>query len=84
MSKTLDFYKGHSYSAFTVKLPKGYSLDIRVAEHQSGKVSVHQSVSKTIGFFNLRKMTIESPWRDPFDTKMMDKLNKILRREATV
>jgi hypothetical protein len=84
VSKTPDFYKGNPYSAFTVKLPKAYSLEIQVAEHQSGKVTVRQSVSHIVGFFNLRKMNIESVLCDSFGTEMMDKLNRVLQKEGCV
>jgi hypothetical protein len=82
--KTPDFYKGNPYSAFTVKLPKAYNLEIQVAEHQSGKVTVRQSVSHIIGFFNLRKMNVESVLCDSFGAEMMDKLNRVLQKERCV
>lgn len=82
MSKTPDFYKGNPYSAFTVKLPKAYSLEIQVAEHQSGKVTVRQSISHIIGFFNLRTFKI-SLAEDTFPN-FMDKLNRVLQKEVFV
>ncbi len=82
--ETQDFYKGHPFQAFTVKFPQGYSLELTIAQHKSGKVTVHQSISKMVGFFNFKKMKIESGLRDPFDTSMMDKLNKVLWKEDCV
>jgi len=82
--KTQDWYRGNAFYGFRLKLPKGYAIEVTVAQHQSGKVTVRQSVSKTIGFFNLRKMKIQSVLRDPFDTKMMDKLNRFIKTEKEV
>ena len=82
--KTPDFYKGQPFVAFTVKFPKAYSLEIQVAQHQSGKVTVRQSVSHIIGFFNLRKMNFESVLCDSFGAEMMDKLNGVLQKEVYV
>ena len=82
MSKMPDFYKGQPYSVFTVKLPKAYNLEIQVAEHQSGKVTVRQSVSHIVGFFNLRTFKISLD-EDRFPN-FMDKLNRVLQKEASV
>jgi hypothetical protein len=77
--KKIDWIKGHPFRAYSVQLPRGYSIDISVSQRQSGKVTVDQTVSKTIGFFDFNTFQIKTKGNDPFDTTFMDKLNKILK-----
>ena len=49
--KKPDWVKGQSFHALHYKLAKGYSININIRQHQSGKVTVYQGVSKLIGSF---------------------------------
>ena len=68
-----DWVKGRSFSAHRLELGYGYTVNINIRQHQTGKVTVYQGVSKTIGTFeDLIKGTLD------LDTSFMDKLNKVL------
>jgi len=44
---------------FSVNLPKGYSIDIKVSQHRSGKVSISQGVGLTVGFIDLSTFKVD-------------------------
>ena len=68
-----DWVKGQSYTAFRFGLPKGYTINVHIRQHQSGKVTVYQGVSKLIGSVeDLFSGTLD------LDHDSMDSLNKHL------
>jgi len=74
-----DWIKGRHYTSFRFELPRGYAINITVSQHQSGKVTVHQVISKLIGSFNdLMNGTLD------LDDGFLKKLNKILVKRKTV
>lgn len=64
MRKEIDWIKGHVYKVFTVNLPKGFSLILVAAEHESGKITISQVIAATIGFFDLETLRSEVNMRD--------------------
>jgi len=78
--REIDWIKGQTKTAYRIDLPKGYHLEGYVAQHDSGNVTVNQSVSLTWGSFNLNTMQIKGI-KDSGNLAFMDKLNKILQWE---
>ena len=76
-----DWIKGFPYTALDLRMPRGYGLHVSIRQHQSGKVTVRQSITKTIGHLDLRSFKTS---KLDFDTSFMDKLNKVLIVEKTV
>ena len=75
----VDWVKGHSFQAHRLDLGSGYAININIRQHQSGKVTVYQGVSKVIGTFeDLFGGTLD------LDTSFMDKLNKVLLKMKEV
>ncbi len=73
MKNKTDWVKGHSFTAFRLDLDKRHIININVRQHQSGKVTVYQGVSKLIGNFeDLFKGTLD------LDEGSMDLLNRVL------
>jgi len=71
--KAKDWVKGQSYTAFRLGLPSGYTINVNIRQHQSGKVTVYQGVSKLIGSVDdLFGGTLD------LDPGFMDTLNKHL------
>jgi len=81
MRDEVDWIKGRPYTAYNAELPNGYAIDINVAQHQSGKVTIRQSASKTVGYMNPATFQFKF---GSLNTTFMDKLNKVLKFEKKV
>jgi len=79
--KRVDWITGFPFLAYTIKLPKGYRINITVSQHQSGKVTVNQTVSKLIGVFNPETLKLEGL---NLDTTFLDKLYKFVKFKRVV
>jgi len=77
--KENDWVKGQSFTALRFGLPRGYTININVRQHQSGKVSVYQGVSKFIG-------SVDDLFGGNLDLEpgFMDALNKYLLKTKVV
>lgn len=75
----IDWVKGIPYTVFKLPLNCGYVIELDVSQHQSGKVTINQSVSLTIGFFSLKPTELKLGHLG--NLRFMDKLNKVLRKE---
>ena len=75
----VDWVKGRSFDAHRLELGSGYAINVNIRQHQSGKVTVYQGVSKFIGTFeDFVNGNLD------LDTSFMDKLNKVLLKMKEV
>lgn len=74
-----DWIKGQPYTAFCLGLPKNCEIYIRIAQHESGKVTVRQAVSQLVGSFDCKNMRLNL---GSCDKLAMDFLNKVLILEV--
>jgi hypothetical protein len=84
--KEVDWIKGRHYTLFSFRLPRSFHLDVSSGEHESGKVTIQQDISLTIGmsFVDLMKMDFDVFDESHGSLKMMDKLNEVLKKEIEV
>ena len=78
MVKEVDWIKGIHHTLFSFQLPRGFHLDFWTAQHESGKVTVQQSVSLSMGFVDFSNLTMVIN-ESAGSMKMMDKLNNKLK-----
>jgi len=78
--KTVDWIVGQSKTVYQVALPNQVSLEGYVAQHESGKVTVNQSVSMIWGTFSLSNLAIK-PNKKAISLRIFDRLNNLLKFE---
>jgi hypothetical protein len=83
MAKEVDWIKGIHHTLFSFKLPRGFHLDFWTAQHESGKVTVQQSISLSMGFVDFSNLTTVID-ESHGSIKMMDKLNNQLKSTIEV